>query len=276
MAARSLTGPFTAKGDAKLAGILAHFDVAVGRLGVGPTDLQLLINMAGDAAILKFDGTADQAAATLKGKLDAKIAEPGVLLQIAGARGLPPALTKPFTLTSSIEATAHSTSCPNRVSLGDDKATGKIAAHLGSPVLVDASLDFARLDLDKLLPETQPALQSEGSSGVAAAPAPRHGAAPTAPAAPAAPAPVPAGFLLPPGIAASLDLSAESIVYRKKRPSSIPGFSPISPMASWRSSNSRPVCRAARTSASPAPWRARTVCRSSSGRCRRNRRTSAS
>ena len=104
VAARSLTGPFTAKGDAKLAGILAHFDVAVGRLGVGPTDLQLLINMAGDAAILKFDGTADQAAATLKGKLDAKIAEPGVLLQIAGARGLPPALTKPFTLTSSIDA----------------------------------------------------------------------------------------------------------------------------------------------------------------------------
>jgi len=215
VAARSLTGPFTAKGDAKLAGILAHFDVAVGRLGVGPTDLQLLINMAGDAAILKFDGTADQAAATLKGKLDAKIAEPGVLLQIAGARGLPPALTKPFMLTSSIDATAKSIELPDiALSLGDDKANGKIAAQLGSPVLVDASLAFGRLDLDKLLPETQPALQAEAPSAVAAAPA-ASGTAPTTPAAPAAPAPIPAGFLLPPGIAASLDLSAESIVYRK-------------------------------------------------------------
>ena len=217
IAARSLTGPFTAKGDAKLAGILASFDVDVGRLGVGPTDLQLLINMAGDAAILKFDGTADQAAATLKGKLDAKIAEPGVLLQIAGARGLPPALTKPFTLTSSIDATAKSIELPDiALSLGDDKATGNIAVQLGSPVLVDASLAFGRLDLDKLLPEIQPALQAEAPSGVAAAPA-ASGTAPaaTAPAVPAAPAPIPAGFLLPPGIAASLDLSAESIVYRK-------------------------------------------------------------
>ena len=218
VAARSLTGPFTAKGDAKLAGILAHFDVAVGQLGVGPTDLQLLINMAGDAAILKFDGTADQAAATLKGKLDAKIAEPGVLLQIAGARGLPPALTKPFMLTSSIDATAKSIELPDiAFSLGDDKANGKIAVQLGSPVLVDASLAFARLDLDKLLPDIQPALQAEAPSGVAAAPAATGTApAPTTPAAPAAPAPVPAGFLLPPGIAASLDLSAESIVYRQK------------------------------------------------------------
>ncbi|HSY88290.1 MAG TPA: AsmA family protein [Verrucomicrobiae bacterium] len=215
VAARSLTGPFTAKGDAKLAGILAHFDAAVGRLGVGPTDLQLLINMAGDAAILKFDGTADQAAATLKGKLDAKIAEPGVLLQIAGARGLPPALTKPFTLTSSIDASAKSIELPDlALSLGDDKATGNIAVQLGSPVLVDASLAFGRLDLDKLLPEIQPAPPAEAPSGVAAAPT-ASGTAPTTPAAPAAPAPIAAGFLLPPGIAASLHVSAESIVYRQ-------------------------------------------------------------
>jgi len=218
VAARSLTGPFTAKGDAKLAGILAHFDVAVGQLGVGATDLQLLINMAGDAAIVKFDGTADQAAATLKGKLDAKIAEPGVLLQIAGARGLPPALTKPFTLTSSIDATAKSIELPDiALSLGDDKANGKIAVQLGSPVMVDAGLAFGRLDLDKLLPDIQPGLQAAAPSGVAAAPAASGTApAPATPATPVAPAPIPAGFLLPPGIAASLDLSAESIVYRQK------------------------------------------------------------
>jgi hypothetical protein len=233
--------------------------------------------MAGDAAILKFDGTADQAAATLKGKLDAKIAEPGVLLQIAGARGLPPALTKPFTLTSSIDASAKSIELPDlALSLGDDKATGNIAVQLGSPVLVDASLAFGRLDLDKLLPEIQPALPAEAPSSVAAAPA----ASGTAPAPTTPPLPGRSGAnnrrrLPAPGIAAS-PICRRSRSSTARRPSPIRRSSPISQTASWRSSSSPPICLAARTSASPARWRARTGCRSSSGRCRRNRQTSAS
>jgi uncharacterized protein involved in outer membrane biogenesis len=212
--ARSLAGPFTAAGDAKLAGILAHFDAAVGAIGGGPTNLKLLINMAGDAAILQFEGTADQAAETLKGKLDAKIAEPGVLLQIAGARGLPPALTKPFLLSSTIDASAKAIDLPDiAVALGDDKATGKIAVRLGAPIQADATLAFGSLDLDKLLVETQAPLEGAAASGTIPAPAPAPqpsgGAAPAAPAAPAA------AFVLPGGITAAVNLSAQQIIYRR-------------------------------------------------------------
>src|SRR5215469_1863556 len=214
VAARSLAGPFTASGDAKLAGILAHFDVAVGTIGGGPTNLKLLINMAGDAAILQFEGTADQAAETLKGRFDAKIAEPGVLLQIAGARGLPPALTKPFMLSSSIDASAKAVELPDiAVALGDDKASGKISVQPGAPMLVDASLAFGSLDLDKLLPETQaPPEAAPPASQAPATTAPAASGGSTAPAAPPASA---AAFALPAGITASVNLSAEQIIYRQ-------------------------------------------------------------
>jgi uncharacterized protein involved in outer membrane biogenesis len=209
--ARSLAGPFSATGDAKLAGILARFDAAVGAIGGGPTNLKLLINMAGDAAILQFAGTADQAAETLKGRLDAKIADPGVLLQIAGSRGLPPALTKPFLLSATIDASAKAVDLPDiAVALGDDKATGKLAVRLGAPIRADATLAFGSLDLDKLLAETQAPIQGAAASGTS--PAPAAAPAPSGSAAPAAPA---AAFVLPGGITATVNLSAQQIIYRR-------------------------------------------------------------
>lgn len=214
--ARSLAGPFTAKGDAKLAGILARFDVAVGTIGSGPTNLKLLVNMAGDAAILQFEGTADQAAETLKGKLDAKIAEPGVLLQIAGARGLPPALTKPFMLSSSIDASAKAVALPDlAVALGDDKATGRIAVQLGAPIQADVALAFGSLDLDKLLVQARP--PQGAATGAAtgavqgAATGVATGGATSQPAPAAAPA---AAFVLPGGVNATVNLSAQQVTYR--------------------------------------------------------------
>src|SRR5215472_10253543 len=214
VAARSLAGPFTANGDAKAAGILTHFDASVGTIGGGPTNLKLLINMAGDAAILQFDGTADQAAETLKGKFDAKIAEPGVLLQIVGARGLPPALTKPFMLSSSIDASAKAIEFPDiAVALGDDKASGKISVQPGAPMLIDASLAFGRLDLDKLLPQT--VAPPQAAAATSQAPATTAPAASGGSPAPAAPPPSAAAFALPGGVTASVSLSAEQIIYRQ-------------------------------------------------------------
>lgn len=213
--ARSLVGPFTAKGDAKLAGILTRFDAAVGAIGGGPTNLKLLINMAGDAAILQFDGTADQAAETLKGKLDAKIAEPGVLLQITGARGLPPALTKPFVLSSSIDASAKAVMLPDiAVAMGDDKATGKIAVQLGAPIQADVALAFGSLDLDKLMVGPQAPVQSAAASGTTSAPATTQAPAASGGTAPAAPAVPAAAFVLPGGVNATVNLSAQQIIYR--------------------------------------------------------------
>ncbi len=204
VSARSLSGPFGAAGDAKLAGIPAKFEASVGALGAGPTALALIINVAGDAAILKFDGTADQAAATLKGRLDAKIAEPGLILKIAGAKGLPPGLTKPFLLSSSIDASGQSVMLPDiAVALGEERASGRIAAKLGPPAQVEAKLAFGRLDLDKLLPPA--------AAAPSAAPAPSEGAPPQ----PTAASPTGRAFALPGDVVAVLDLSAEAVVYHQ-------------------------------------------------------------
>src|SRR5262249_32921495 len=133
---------------------------------------------------------------------DAKIAEPGVILDITGVKGLPPALTKPFMLGSSIDASAKAINLPDiAASLGDDKATGKIAVQMGTPLSVDAALAFGRLDLDKLLPQTAPAA------------APAAGATGTTSATPAAPSA--AAFALPGGVTASFDLSAEAVIYHQ-------------------------------------------------------------
>jgi uncharacterized protein involved in outer membrane biogenesis len=200
--ARSLKGPFTAAGSAKLSGVPAKFDVAVGALGAGPTDLKLLVNMAGDAAILQFEGTADQAAVALKGKLLAKITEPGLILKIAGVTGLPPALTKPFMLSATVDASAKGLELPDlTIALGDDKASGHLSVQAGAPLMVEATLAFGRLDLDKLLPEAS-------APAEAAAPAATGGT-------PSAPAAGGGGFALPGGIAANFDFSAEAIVYHK-------------------------------------------------------------
>src|SRR5262249_2392954 len=160
---------FTAKGDAKLAGILARFDAAVGTIGGGPTNLKLLINMAGGAPLLQFDGTPHQAAETLKGKLDAQIAPPrGPPPTVGGRRPRrpPPALTKPFMLSSSIDASAKAVMLPDiAVALGDDKATGNIAVQLGAPIQADVALAFGSLDLDKLMVEAQAPVEGAAASG---------------------------------------------------------------------------------------------------------------
>lgn len=204
VSARSLKGPFTAAGEARAAGIPTKFSIAVGALDSGPAPLKLLINMAGDAAILQFDGTADQAASALKGKIDAKVADPGLLLKIAGITGLPPALTRPFMLASSIDASAEAVSLPDiAVALGDDKASGKVAVRLGSPIQAEASLAFGRLDLDKLISSSAPAAAAQAPAATAPGNA--------APAVPSAGAP---GFALPSGVVAAFDLSAEAVILR--------------------------------------------------------------
>jgi uncharacterized protein involved in outer membrane biogenesis len=195
---RSLSGPFTATGDAKIAGLPAKFDFAVDSLaGGGPIAMRGTINVAGDAAVLSFDGSADQAAAAVQGKLTAKLSDPALVFKSAGLTGLPPSLAQPFNLSADLAASAASIDLANlALSLGDNMAAGKLNVQPGSPTQVTVNLGFSRLDLDKLLPTGAPA---------------GGGAAPTPP----APAPAAGGFALPGEIVVNFDLSAEAVAYHQ-------------------------------------------------------------
>ncbi len=197
---RSLTGPFAATGDAKIAGLPAKFDLAVDSLvGGGPIPMRGTINVAGDAAVLGFDGSADQAAAMVKGKVTAKLGDPALVFKSEGLVGLPPGLTKPFNLSADLAASAANIELANlALSLGDSNAAGKISLQPGNPTQIAVNLGFSRLDLDKLLP----AGATSGSAGTTA-PAPAPGT------------PTTAGFALPGQIVVNFDLSAEAVAYHQ-------------------------------------------------------------
>ena len=197
---RSLSGPFSATGQAKLVGLPAKFDLAIDSLaGSGPIALRGTLNVAGDAAVVGFDGSADQTAASVKGKINAKLSDPGLVFKSAGFENLPPGLAQPFTLIGDLDASAADIALDNlALSLGDTNATGKIDLQPGSPVQGTIALAFSRLDLDKLMPAN--ATAPSGST--------------TAPASTTA-APAAGGFALPGQVVVNFDLSAEAVAWHQ-------------------------------------------------------------
>ena len=196
---RSLKGPFTAVGDAKLAGLPAKFDLAIDSMaGGGPVPLRGTIDVAGHAAVLGFDGSADQGAAVVKGKLTAKLSDLPLLVKSAGFDALPPSLSQPFTLSADLAASAANIELANlTVALGDSTAAGKLSVQPGNPAQASINLAFSRLDLDKLLPAGAPA-PAQGTQ----APQPSQGATPAS-----------RSFSLPGGIVVNFDVAAEAVAY---------------------------------------------------------------
>jgi len=197
---RSLNGPFSATGQAKLVGLPAKFDLAIDSLaGSGPIALRGTLNIAGDAAVVGFDGSANQTAASVKGKINAKLSDPGLVFKSAGFENLPPGLAQPFTLIGDLDASAADIALDNlALSLGDTNATGKIDLQPGSPVQGTIALAFSRLDLDKLMPAN--ATAPAGST--------------TAPASTTA-SPAAGGFALPGQVVVNFDLSAEAVAWHQ-------------------------------------------------------------
>src|SRR4029077_8043636 len=130
----ALTGPFSATGQAKLVGLPAKFDIAIDSLaGRGPISMRGTLNVAGDAAVVSFDGSADQTAAAVRGKIGAKLSNPALVFKSAGFQNLPAGLAQPFTLSADLDASAADIALANlALSLGDTNATGKIDFQPGS------------------------------------------------------------------------------------------------------------------------------------------------
>ena len=202
ISARSIYGPYAAQGQAMFGNLPADFQLSTAVLDTGTIPIQLALSLAGNAAVLQFDGSAEQAAGTLQGRLSAKLADPALAAKAAGVTNLPPALAQPFSIAAAVSGSGTEVDLSDlTLSLGDTSASGKIAINPGQPLSVEAGLTFGRVDLDKLMPapssaQGEAAPAASGGSGGAAIPAIT-------------------GFALPGQIVASFDLSAEAIAYRK-------------------------------------------------------------
>ncbi len=199
ISARSIYGPYAAQGQAMFGNLPADFQLSTAVLETGTIPIQLSLSLAGNAAVLQFDGSAEQAAGSLQGRLSAKIADPILAAKAAGVTNLPPALAQPFSISAAVTGSGSEVDLSDlTLSLGDTSASGKIAIKPGQPLSVEAALTFGRVDLDKLMPP----------------PAPQAGAAPASGGGTAA-LPAITGFALPGQVVASFDLSAEAVAYRK-------------------------------------------------------------
>jgi uncharacterized protein involved in outer membrane biogenesis len=204
--AESLSGPFRAKGSARIAAVPVNLDLATGRVEPGkPGSLNIALEGAGARA--QFQGTitspaapAANAEAAVAGKIALTAANLAAFAdQVnAGGAALPPLAAQAFALEGSVKGTPSQIAVPDiAVTLGDMRGTGALALGMGPRTTVQLALNLGRIDLDKLLAQAD---------------------AKPAQAAPAAAARLPAGAAtgpaIPPNFVAAIDIGIEAIAYR--------------------------------------------------------------
>lgn len=203
MAAESLSGPFSAKGELIAAGVPLALELAVGRLQpetASPVRLVLSVPSADGKA--EFSGSL--AALTEKPRLTGKLRTSGdnfrkLLAAVTGGSRttLPEALAQPFLLNASVKGTPESGELSDLdIELGGIRAAGAVSYVQGPKTRADARIQITRIDLDKFLKEGKP-----GSSA----------AAPAKPAAMASQTP----FSLP-DIDMALALGIDAVTYNKQ------------------------------------------------------------
>jgi uncharacterized protein involved in outer membrane biogenesis len=204
--AESLSGPFRAKGSARVAGVPVNLDLATGRMEPGkPGALNAALDGAGGRA--QFQGTVTTPAApgpnaetAVAGKLALTTANLAAFVdQVnAGGAALPPLAAQAFSLEGSVKGTPSQIAVPDiAVTLGDMRGTGALALGMGPRTTVQLALNLGRIDLDKLL--TQAGAKPAPAAPVAAAKAPAAAAA---------------GPSIPPNFVAAVDIGVEAIAYR--------------------------------------------------------------
>ncbi len=205
---RARGGAARAKGAFLVRGLLLSFDASLGpERGGAPAPLTLALRYAEADARARFTGTAawGPEGLRLSGKAHADGGDLGGLARAVGAGPMGARLAGDFTLDGEVETRGREIAV-NDVSFEtrDLRGTGAGSFRLGAPLKADLALALGRLDLDRLL---APAVADQ-PTGAAAGALSRRGA-------PVAPWPtLPAGLALPADAEVSLDLAADSVVYR--------------------------------------------------------------
>lgn len=195
------SGPFQAKGDAKLAGTHIAFDTAIDRIAPGrASPASLALHLPGSDDRVEFSGliTRLSEGETLRGRLTASAVDVGRTLARLGIDGPVPAGAA-LAVDSELALSAEEITATNlTASVGETRATGAVTATLGQTPQVDVRLNVASLDLDKW--------HSPPAKAPAAA-APTKSSEPSS----AATAAKPGGFALPSGAFVSAALSVDTL-----------------------------------------------------------------
>lgn len=201
------SGPFTAEGEARHAGLPIRFDVAVDRISAGRgSPVTFALSLPDSGARLDFAGMLSRLSGgeSLRGKLT--VAAPDAARALAPWGIAAPAAA--LGAEADLAATGDEVTADNlAVSLGDTRVTGTITAAFGEVPQLDADLRIAALDLDKLT-----AAPAKAKAPPAAAPGITRPADP-APSTPAARQGA-EGFALPQRLFANLKLVAETVAWR--------------------------------------------------------------
>jgi len=189
--ARSLEGPFRIQGDAIAAGYPLEFDIGAGAIVEGaPIDLAATIGLAETDARVTFNGTvATGETIAVDGKVDGSASDLGQVMAALGGQSTPALEGQKFALTGTIASTPDAIRMDDLdIMLGENSATGSFEATTGDPMKFKVQLAMGRLDADALMAAFAESGEGESAEGAAGA-----------------------GFALPTGIDAAVDLSIGAV-----------------------------------------------------------------
>ena len=217
IAAESLAGPMSAKGDMVARGMRLTFKGDVGRMEGSAIPLHLDIGLPDADAKATFKGSLS--APTADGKVTGAIKAEGsdvsrifAVISKAGGAAAKPNLPKPlaekFSAAANVDASAKTIALNDlKVQLGDNIASGAINVVPGTPLRIDVTASMNNMELDPWLETTNanapsfgPVEEKKGER--------RDADKSTA-------APLAGGFSLPANIAGSFDVSIETVVYKR-------------------------------------------------------------
>ncbi|MGE5201025.1 MAG: AsmA family protein, partial [Acidobacteriota bacterium] len=199
------TAPLHVEGGFSRRGIPLTVTADLGRLGSAEVPLSLVLSSQElgsiEAAGLLYDlGSATR----LSAKLTLKGGDLGAVAARVGAGPLPPPLAKPFHVTGDLAASVSGATLDRIVlDVGDLHGTGSLNATPGDPLALAVKLSVDSVDLDRVLAEPAVPPGATPPAAPAATPSPRgaHGDA--------------LRFDLPAGVAASIDLGIDAVVWRQ-------------------------------------------------------------
>jgi len=161
ISAKSLEGPFVAKGRVTTHGLALGFDANIGRIAAGaalPLILDLDVAKGTGKVSIKGSLSRPDTKGEFKGKASVSGAEAMALVRVLTAvAGAPVAdiagLKQVISLRSDVIATAAELGLNNlELKLGETTATGAINATLGATRQIDVALDVNRVDLNSWIP----------------------------------------------------------------------------------------------------------------------------
>jgi uncharacterized protein involved in outer membrane biogenesis len=155
LTARSLNGPFSARGSLSYKGIKSNLEASIGEVRAGAA-AQLSISLAlpdsGAKADVLGSVVALGAPPKFSGKIDVNGKDLAKMISALAGSDIPLALAQPFRLRAKIQASDRSASVDQLdLELAGARLSGTIKASLTGRPNVDAKIHITRIDLDSLL-----------------------------------------------------------------------------------------------------------------------------